>query len=151
MKAVAKKVAVPVTLDTLTKEHIATAIDWLAKMSAEDRWNLKNEECCDLLGGISIRNYLDLRSKAKKILAKEEDVPLSITRDMGERLSLLTGIWKALQIIVPSNRLDLAYKWFNQPNTGVVLMGKSIKDYLIERKSIEGLYTVRRYLDSLRG
>jgi hypothetical protein len=145
MKLATQNKAAPLTLDTLSQDHIAVSINWFMDMSSADKWNLTHDEVCDLLGGIPKRTLYDLRKKA------ESNLPVSINRDMAERLSLLLGIWKALQIIVPTSRRDLAYKWFNQPNTSLVLMGKSIKEFLIERKSIEGLYTVRRYLDAMRG
>lgn len=135
----------PLTLDNLSQEHLCASINWFVDMSAREKWNLSVEEAADLLGGIPARTYHDLKRKAAN------GHPVNINRDMAERLSLFLGIWKALQIIVPSNRKDLAYAWFNQVNNGHVLMGKSIKDYLLERKSIEALYTVRRYLDAIRG
>lgn len=133
----------PVTLDNLSQEHLCASMNWFAGMSVREKWNLSVNESADLLGGIPIRTYHDIKRKASKGL------PVNINRDMAERLSLFLGIWKTLQIIVPCNRKDLAYAWFNQANKSHVLLGKSIKEYLLERKSIEALYVVRRYLDSI--
>lgn len=133
------------TLGNLSQEHLSASINWIAAMSAPDKWDLSADEAADLLGGITVKTYHDIKHKAANGL------PVNINRDMAERLSLLLGIWKALQIITPSNRKDLAYAWFNQANKSHVLMGKSIKEYLLERKSIEALYAVRRYLDSMSG
>jgi hypothetical protein len=129
----------------LTGLHAAAGIEWLHEMSDSKKWNLTVEEVADLLGGIPTRSYHDLKRKA---LANQS---INLSRDCLERISLLLGISKALQIVVPSGREDLAYAWFNQPNDHPIFDGRSVKKYLLERKSIEGLYTVRRYLDAARG
>jgi hypothetical protein len=77
--------------------------------------------------------------------------PISLTRDCLERISLLLGISKALQILAPIGREDLSFAWFYMPNDNPIFAGLSIKDYMLERKSIEAMYTVRRYLDAQRG
>lgn len=135
----------PITQAPLTTLHAAAGMEWLYEMSKPKKWNLTPEEVADLLGGIPIRTYHDLKRKA---LAGQS---ISLSRDCLERISLLLGISKALQIVAPSGREDLAFSWFNQPNDNSIFAGRSIKDYLLERKSIEGLYAARRYLDAARG
>lgn len=125
--------------------HAAAGLAWLHEMSGGDKWNLSVEEVVDLLGGIPVRTYHELKRKA---LAGE---PITIGRDCLERLSLLLGISKGLQLIAPSGREDIAFKWFNTPNSNPLFEEKSIKEYLLNRKSIEGMYAVRRYLDAARG
>lgn len=48
------------------------------------------------------------------------------------------------QILAPLGRSDLAYEWFNKLNNHPIFGGLSIKEYLLQRKNIEGFYTVRR-------
>jgi hypothetical protein len=127
----------------LTPAHAAAGIEWLYSMTDPDKWNLSAEEAADLLGGIPIRTYHDLKRKALN------NEPINLMRDTLERISLLLGISKALQIIAPEGRKDLAYAWFNQPNAA--LGNESIKTFLMKRKTIEALYGVRRYLDNARG
>ncbi len=128
----------------ITPAHAAAAIVWLDDMSTRDKWDLSVEEVVDLLGGISPRTFYDWRNKATS-------GQVNLSRDCLERLSLLLGISKALQIVAPSGHLQLAYSWFNKPNDHPIFGGLSIKEYLIQRKTIEALYTVRRYLDAARG
>ena len=135
----------PVDPQPIGSAHAAAGLSWLAQMAATDKWNLSADEVVDLLGGMPVRTYHDLKRKA---LAGQ---PVSLSRDTLERLSLLLGIHKALQIIVPSGRPDLVYAWFNQANENPIFANRSIKEYLLQRKSIEALYVVRRYLDSARG
>lgn len=129
-------------LETLTQEHLASSIQWISEMSGPDRWDLKNEEVAILLGGIDIKIYEDMKYRAKN------GQPLTLAMDTVERLSLLLGIWRSLQLIVPVNRQDLAYSWFSTANNSPLLMGKSIKDFLLDIKTVDAMYAVRRYLDS---
>lgn len=129
-------------LSELTPEHVAAGINWFAKMSDAARWNLSNAEASDLLGGITISRYLYLKRRAAA------NLPIAVSRDLCERISLFLSIWDCLYHIAPANREDLAYKWFNQPNTSHILQGKSIKQYLLDRQSMEALYAVNRYLKS---
>lgn len=129
----------------ITKLHAAAGIEWFIEMSSKNKWDLSPEEAAELLGGIPLRTYHDIK---RKVLAGLE---VSLTRDCLERISLLLGISKSLHIIAPSGRTDLVYAWFYQPNDHPIFAGRSIKQYLLERKSMEAMYTVRRYLDAARG
>lgn len=129
-------------LKTLTQEHLVSSIRWISEMSSPDRWDLKDEEVAILLGGIDIKTYENMKRRAKN------GQPLTLTMDTVERLSLLLGIWRSLQLIVPVNRQDLAYSWFSTSNNSPLLMGKSIKEYLLTLKTVAALYAVRRYLGS---
>lgn len=132
----------PDALDNLTQDHLTAGIKWLSLMSKSDKWNLSAAEVADLLGGISVNTYYNLVRKAEKQL------PIKMTRDMKERLSLLLGIWKSLQLLVPNNRQDLAYSWFSKTTTSHILMHQSIKNYLIEQKRMEAFYVVKRFLNA---
>ena len=129
----------------VTDAHASAGLAWLSEMSAASKWHLSAEEVCDLLGGMPVRTYHDYKRKAL------DGQPINLSRDTLERLSLLLGISKGLQIIAPENRQDLACAWFNQANLNPLFAGLSIKEYLLARKTIEALYTVRRYLDAARG
>lgn len=130
-------------LKTLTQEQLATSIQWISEMSSPDRWNLRDEEVAILLGGIDIKIYEDMKHRATN------GQQLTLTIDMVERLSLLLGIWRSLQLIVPANRQDLAYAWFSTANSSPFLGGKSIKDYLLDLKTVDAMYAIKGYLDSI--
>lgn len=129
------------TFDDLTQEHFAAGIKWLAEMSNPERWGLADGEAATLLG-IDVNTYEDIRHAA----ANGE--LLTLNGNIVERLSLLLGIWKALQLIAPLNRQDLAFSWFGTANSSPLFGGKSIKQYLLEIKTVEALYAVKRHLDS---
>ncbi|RYY02145.1 MAG: hypothetical protein EOO53_14000 [Gammaproteobacteria bacterium] len=132
------------SVSDLTQDHLTTSVQWISKMSSQERWNLTTEETAALLGGIEGKTYKAMQQRA------ESGLPITMTPDTVERLSLLLGIWKALQLLVPVERPDLAFEWFNKPNNSPLLQGKSIKDYLLENNTLESFYTVRDYLNSNR-
>lgn len=133
----------PKVFSELTSDHVAAGINWFSKMNDAARWNLSNAEASELLGGIGVSKYLSLKRRAA------DNLPIKVSRDLCERISLLLGIWESLQNITPVDRKDLAYQLFNQPNTSHVFEGRSIKQYLLDRQSMDALYVVNRHLKSL--
>ena len=124
----------------LSQKHLIEGIKWISLMSSSDRWDLTAEEVAKLMGICNADAFLDLRVKA------ENNHLLSISEPTIERLSLLLAIWKGLQLITPTNRLDLAYSWFKTPNSNSLFGGKSIKEHLLESEDINSFYDVKRYL-----
>ena len=128
----------------VTQEHLITCILWITKMGNAERWNLTVEEIAALLGGLTVDAYQEMLRRT------ECGLPIIISADSVERLSLLLGIWKALQLLVPHERPDLAFAWFNKTNSSPILQNRSIKDYLLENNTLESFYKVRDYLNSNR-
>ena len=73
-----------------------------------------------------------------------------VTLDVGqmERLSLLLGIYKSLEMLLP--RADAADGWVRQPNANPIFGGAEPLDRMIAGH-IEDLAVVRRHLDAERG
>ena len=130
-----------INIEDITQEDLAVSIQWFARMSAPERWNLTDAEISSLLGE-TIENYQEIQMRVKLGLPFELPVETIL------RLSLLLGIWKELQLLVPAGREGLAFTWFNKPNNSPVLKGKTIKNYLLENNTLDGFYIVRSYLDS---
>lgn len=121
----------------LPNAAIAISFAWFVKMSRSDYWDLTNCEAAALL------NVEEC--KYEEICCKEhEDAALS--NETIERLSLLLGIWKRLQLWAPVNRQDIAILAFKKPGGFAALKGKSIKDYLIQGGSVESFYEVKGIL-----
>ncbi len=74
--------------------------------------------------------------------------PGTLSFDTLTRLSLVLGIYKALQLLYPEPRL--ADAWVRLPNTNAMFGGKPPLD-LMTGDGIDGLYRVRRLLDGRRG
>jgi len=100
-------------------------------------WNLKNEEECSLLGGISAAQLAKLKNGKAAIKG----------RDALERMGNLLGIHKNLRILYPYNR-DVVYKWIKARNRK--LHNLSPLDLMLEQGFL-GIAQVRRFTDFLRG
>lgn len=122
----------------LTPQHFAASVNWISKMSAPNKWNLTPEEIA-ILVGMNIREYLEIQKMANK------DQLFLLQPEAAERLSLLLGIWKRLQLIGVDEETAIAI--FNKPNTGELLNGKSIKLFLLESSSLAEYYAVNLYLE----
>jgi hypothetical protein len=100
------------------------------------RWELTDDEACEILGGLSLRTYA--RWKKGEIGR--------IDRDLATRLSLLLGIHKGLRYLYRD--VEQAYRWIKKPNA--VFAGQRALDVMIGG-SIFALQRVRAYLDAERG
>ncbi|WP_353254610.1 MbcA/ParS/Xre antitoxin family protein [Burkholderia anthina] len=102
-------------------------------------WELTIDEQIVLLGSPG-------RSTFFKWKASPESARLS--RDTLERLSLLLGIYKALQILLPQP--SAADTWVKRPNDAAPFGGKRALDRMLAG-NVGDLVAVRQYLDAMRG
>ncbi len=79
---------------------------------------------------------------------KAERTAPRLGRDVLDRISYLLGIYKALNILLPSPRA--ADEWVKKPNTAPLFHGQSALDRMLGG-SLMDLADVRRYLDAQRG
>lgn len=100
-------------------------------------WKLRDEDTRALLGGISSGGFYALKSHGGKILDEDQ-----ITR-----VSLLVGIYKALNILYGPR---LADGWITLPNSNPMFGGEPALHYL-RRGGIPALLRVRQLLDGRRG
>lgn len=99
-------------------------------------WGLSTEEQCLLLGGVSKSTYHRWK--------KDQNATLSI--DQLERISHLLGIFKSLQILLPTSGND----WVRHPNTNPLFGGQPAIQVMVQG-GISGLKRVRSFLDAQRG
>ncbi len=91
-----------------------------------------------MLGGVS-----------RSTLAKYQKLPyVKLSRDTLERISYLLGIYKNLNILLPSQRA--ADEWIRKPNMAPLFNGQSAIDRMLAGNLVD-LADVRRYLDAQRG
>jgi hypothetical protein len=102
-----------------------------------EHWKLKNDEECNLLGGISPAQL----AKYKKGTAYVSG------RDTIERVGNLLGIHKNLRILYPYNR-EVVYQWIKGRNQK--LHNLTPLDVMIEYGYI-GIAQIRRLTDYIRG
>jgi hypothetical protein len=106
--------------------------------SIADAWHLTAAERMVLLG---------VRSRSTFHLWREGKSG-ALSADTLERLSYLFGIYKALQILMPSP--ESADEWVRKPNTAPLFNGQSALERMLSGH-VADLYEVRRYLDAQRG
>jgi hypothetical protein len=103
-----------------------------------EAWKLDNADQLALLG---------LRSRTTLAAWRKGEVG-ALSPDTLERLSYVFGIYKALQMLLPSN--EAADAWIRKPNAGPLFAGASVLDRLRAGK-VADLFLVRQYLDAQRG
>lgn len=72
----------------------------------------------------------------------------ALSQDTMERISYILGIYKALRILLPSDKT--ASEWIHKPNQASIFGGNSALDKLLKGHVLD-LADVRRYLDAERG
>ena len=100
-------------------------------------WELRDEDARLLLGGISNGAYYELKKASSPVL----------DQDRLTRISLLTGIFKALNILY---RKKLADHWIRLPNTNPMFGGQLPLTYMT-RGGVPAMLRVRQLLDARRG
>ena len=127
---------IPDLADPATRARLSPAAI-VAFFSLVDKWQLRNEDAMAMLGGISHGRYFDLKRNHKGLLSQDE-----LTR-----ISLLIGIFKALNILFGQR---LANQWTSRPNSNPMFNGAPPLQYL-SRGGVPAMIGVRRLLDSRRG
>jgi hypothetical protein len=102
-----------------------------------DVWNLRHEDARGLLGGISNGAYYSLKRRPAKTL----------DQDKLTRISLLVGIFKALNILYSKT---LADAWVQLPNSNPTFGGESPLVLMI-KGGVPAMMRVRQLVDARRG
>jgi Protein of unknown function (DUF2384) len=100
-------------------------------------WELRDEDARQLLGGMSNGAYYELKKTGSRTL----------DQDRLTRISLLTGIFKALNILY---RKKLADRWVHLPNSNPMFGGEMPLAYMI-KGGVPAMLRVRQLLDARRG
>ena len=104
-----------------------------------EQWGLSTEEQRQLLGQPPRSTFFAWRKAPAQA---------ALSRDTLERLSLLLGIYKSLQILLPEPAA--ADAWVRQPNSAPAFGGRSALERMLAG-NVSDLNHVRRYLDGVRG
>ncbi|MDA8975090.1 MbcA/ParS/Xre antitoxin family protein [Akkermansiaceae bacterium] len=103
-----------------------------------ERWGLSGADQMTLLGGLPRSTFHAYRKLPK----------VGLSRDLIERISLVMGIYKALQIsLADSERVE---RWIHHPITAALFSGQSALERMTAG-SITDLAVVRDYLDAQQG
>jgi hypothetical protein len=119
-------------------EEYLGAAGLTAFFNLTEQWGLSPEQERILLGNPPRSTFY----KWKKARAGR------LNQDTLERISYLLGIYKALQILLPSTQA--ANEWLKKPNKAPLFGGRPALDRMLGGRVID-LADVRRYLDGWRG
>lgn len=126
-------------VDLTRKENRArlspAAVKGLMRLAA--RWQIRDDDARILLGGMSNGSFYSLKSRSSKTLDE----------DQLTRVSLLVGIYKALNILYSQK---LADAWMTLPNTNAMFGGDTPLNY-VKKGGIPALLRLRQLLDARRG
>ena len=100
-------------------------------------WKLRDEDARGLIGGISNGSFYQLKRSASK----------NLDQDKLTRISLLVGIFKALNILFSP---QLADAWVQLPNANPIFAGESPLGYM-RKGGVPAMIRVRQLLDARRG
>ncbi len=123
--------------DAATRRRLSPAAvtGFLAIM---DKWDLRDPDARQLLGGMSTGSYYGLKKAPKG---------RTLDQDTLTRISLIVGIFKALNILYSPK---LADAWMTLPNSNPIFRGLTPVAYIIQRGQ-PGMISVRQLLDARRG
>ena len=127
---------VPDLTDVGTRKRLSSPAI-VAFFALAHKWDLKSNDAMALLGGVSSGRYFELKRRRKGAL----------TQDELTRVSLLIGIFKALNILFNEK---LANQWVSRPNSNPMFHDAPPLLAMI-RGGVPGMLGVRRLLDSRRG
>ena len=132
----ARSAAAPAPVDLSTREAAQALLRTF--FSIAEAWKLGAKEAMTLLG---------LRSRSTFHVWKGGKAG-PLPPDTLERLSYVLGIYKALQMLLPSEAA--ADEWIRKPNAAPLFGGRSALERMLSG-NVADLYEVRRYLDAQRG
>src|SRR6202162_4664374 len=107
-----------------------------AFLKIREFWELRDEDARQLLGGMSNGAFYELKRKARGTL----------DQDRLTRISVLTGIFKGLNILYSKK---LADQWIQLPNENPMFEGETPLTYMI-KGGLPAMSRVRQLLDSRR-
>ncbi len=105
-------------------------------------WKLRDEDARGLIGGVSNGSFYQLKRSA----AKTSEIK-ALDQDKLTRVSLLVGIFKALNILYSTK---LADAWVQLPNSNPIFGGQTPMTYML-KGGVPAMLRVRQLLDARRG
>jgi hypothetical protein len=109
-----------------------------AFLGIAEKWSVKDQEARELLGGISSGTFYSL---------KKDPDRRTLDQDALTRISLLIGIFKALNILYSAR---LADAWMTLSNSNPIFRGSTPLTYIL-RLGQPGMIELRQLLDARRG
>lgn len=112
---------------------------WFQTMCDDDHWGLSEEQASFLLGVSDAQTY---KAFVKQVMGNKL---IEINDNVEERLSLLLGIHRAIQMTSPKGN---EHKFFNTPIDTEPFNGASAKSFLLMNAEISDFIQVKRYFET---
>lgn len=106
------------------------------------KWSLTNEQQMCILGSIPKTTFYHWKKKA------ENKLDVTLSKDTLERISYVMGIFKALNILLPTE--EAASLWIHKPNSAPLFNNLTALDKMLAG-NVADLADIRRFLDAYRG
>ena len=110
-------------------------------------WKLRDEDARGLIGGISNGSFYQLKRSAPKSPEAKTLGAKILDQDKLTRVSLLVGIFKALNILYSTK---LADAWVQLPNSNPIFGGQTPLACML-KGGVPSMLRVRQLLDARRG
>jgi len=110
-------------------------------------WKLRDEDARGLIGGISNGAFYQLKRSASKSPEAKALPAKTLDQDKLTRISLLLGIFKALNILYSTK---LADAWVQLPNSNPIFGGQTPLACML-KGGVPAMLRVRQLLDARRG
>ena len=108
-----------------------------AFLKIAELWELRDEDARQLLGGMSNGAFYELKRTSRQVL----------DQDRLTRVSILTGVFKALNILYSKK---LADRWIQLPNENPMFGDDTPLKYMV-KGGLPAILRVRQLLDARRG
>ncbi|WP_172330345.1 MbcA/ParS/Xre antitoxin family protein [Mangrovicoccus sp. HB161399] len=132
---------VPQTIDQAARRRVSGP-GLRTFLAIAERYGIATQDQIELLGEPSRSTYFEWVRKAR------EEAPLMLPLDTLTRISGVLGVHKALGILFPIEAEGMT--WLKGPHHGEVFGGQAPVEVMIGG-GLDGILTVRRYLDAWRG
>lgn len=142
----------PADLSSRTVQEKLSPVAIRAFFLLASHWKLRDQDARSLIGGMSNGSFYQLkRSSATtsgiRTTGSKAPGVKTLDQDKLTRVSLLVGIFKALNILY-SNKL--ADTWVQLPNSNPIFGGQTPLAYML-RGGLLSMFRVRQLLDARRG
>lgn len=106
------------------------------------KWDLNNEQQMCILGDIPKTTFYHWKKKV------DNKTDLILPKDTLERISYIMGIFKALNILLPTE--EAANSWVHKTNSAPLFNNHTALDKMLAG-NVADLADIRRFLDAYRG
>jgi hypothetical protein len=131
--------ATPAVAARSRRDLAPTAVHAFTRLA--DLWHLTGAQQAKLLG-------LDDTQQSTLYKWKSQPQRANLSHDTLDRISYLTGIYKALHILLPDD--TAADSWIHRPNDAPLFAGQAPLERMLSGTMYD-LHVVRAYLDAERG